>query len=294
MTTNINISEVTFGIEIEACVPVGMVRDLNIRVGGYHRGIQVTQLPAGWNAQSDASISCPVGYVGIEFVSPKLQGEDGLRQIEQVCDWLNSIGAKVNNSTGLHVHVGVDSLDAAGLARLISLVSYYEKALYASTGTTSRETGSFCRSIKAKYAEVQQKKTADYRVLNNIASDHCDRYHILNLHPLASGQRQAVEFRVFAGTTSSLKIKAAVQICLALVHKAATSAKMSNWDAKVSRNAKFAGKGEGWISLHYMLKRIGWIKTRSTQEVFGLIRTDEAKEYTKEMLRLADKYDSRV
>ncbi len=289
--SQINISEITFGIEIEATVPVEAVRQHNITVGGYHRGIQVAALPTGWNAQSDSSIQCERGYVGIEFVSPKLAGEDGLAQIEKVCEWLNSIGAKVNKSTGLHVHVGTDKLDAAGLARLIALVSYYEKALYASTGTRSREQGHYCQTIKTKYRPVAQAKKADSSVFSRMIHGSHDRYYILNLAPLASGLRQAVEFRVFSGSTNATKIKAYVQLCLALVVKAATETKMSKWDAKVSRNSKYEGKGEGYISLHYMLKRIGWIKTRSTQATHGLIRENERESYTRELLRLANKYD---
>lgn len=292
--SQINLNETTFGIEIEACVPVAKVAELNIRVGGYHRGIQVTQLPAGWNAQSDSSIHCDYGFVGIEFVSPKLAGEAGIAEVEQVVAWLNSIGAKVNKSTGLHVHVGVSGLDAAALARLIALVSFNEKALYASTGTTSREQGSYCRTIKGKYRPVATAKKADASVLNAIVTGSHDRYYILNLAPLASGIRQAVEFRCFAGTLNAVKVKAAVQLCLALVEKAAESKKMVAWDAPARQAKRYEGKGEGYAALQSLLANLGWIGYRKGQKVYGIIKADDRKEMVAELLRLADKYDGRT
>lgn len=36
-----NVNEITFGIEIECCVPVEAVRANGIVIGGYRRGVQV-------------------------------------------------------------------------------------------------------------------------------------------------------------------------------------------------------------------------------------------------------------
>src|SRR4051794_5582390 len=97
-----NANDLTFGVEFEVTVPVSAM----VAVGGYHRGLPVQGLPAGWNAQADASIQAGNGFRGVEIVSPVLKGIDGMRQIQAVCDWLRLIGARVNRSTGFHVHVG--------------------------------------------------------------------------------------------------------------------------------------------------------------------------------------------
>src|SRR6516164_7580401 len=97
----IDVNDLTFGIEIETAMPRGVVR-----VGNYHGGYQVPQLPHGWRAERDASIHCPQGYEPCEIVSPVLKGEEGVRQVVEVLAWLKGIGAKVNRSTGFHVHVG--------------------------------------------------------------------------------------------------------------------------------------------------------------------------------------------
>src|SRR5947209_4242565 len=96
-----NANDLTFGVELEVTLPVG-----TCPVGQYHFGVQVPQLPPGWKAERDGSIRPEAGYMAAEIVSPVLKGADGLRQLKAVCDWLQSVGAKVNRSTGLHVHVG--------------------------------------------------------------------------------------------------------------------------------------------------------------------------------------------
>ena len=61
--------------------------------------------------------------------------------------WLKARGAKVNQSTGLHVHVGFQR-DEKAIAAVVACVANYEQALYASTGTHSRETGIYSRPIQ--------------------------------------------------------------------------------------------------------------------------------------------------
>ena len=100
MTAAVNVNDLTFGVELEVTLPAG-----TCSVGGYHAGVQVPALPPGWKAERDSSIQPGPGYMAAEVVSPVLKGADGLRQLKTVCDWLNSVGAKVNRSTGFHVHV---------------------------------------------------------------------------------------------------------------------------------------------------------------------------------------------
>lgn len=139
----IHVNDLTFGVELETTLPLG-----TCPVGGYHQGVQVPQLPPGWKAERDGSIHTGPGHMAAEIVSPVLKGADGLRQLQAVCAWLNSVGAKVNRSTGFHVHVGFDGSDLDALHRLVSLVANFEKALYAATGTHHREQGHYCRGIQ--------------------------------------------------------------------------------------------------------------------------------------------------
>src|ERR1700687_1873180 len=123
------VNEMTFGVEFELTLPNGTIQ----QVGGYHHGAQIPGLPDGWNAQHDGSIRAAGGRQGVEVVSPILRGIEGLEQIEKVCEGMKLTGAKVNASTGFHIHIGFDRRNKDGLRRLVSLVANFEKALFAST-----------------------------------------------------------------------------------------------------------------------------------------------------------------
>lgn len=134
-------NETTFGIEIESTIPTGA-----LPVGSYTNGATSDLLPAGWTVKYDSSIRAGRGRQGAEIVSPVLKGADGLRQIKAVCQTLNQLGARVNRSCGLHVHVGYEH-DMTKIQRLTNLVANFEKAIYASTGTVNRERNHFARPI---------------------------------------------------------------------------------------------------------------------------------------------------
>jgi hypothetical protein len=93
-----NANEIAFGIEFETTLPN---RDTT-PIGPYHNGWQVSWLPTGWKAERDSSICAAPGRKGCEFVSPKLRGYEGLKQVEQAIDAINARNAKVNASTGCH------------------------------------------------------------------------------------------------------------------------------------------------------------------------------------------------
>ncbi len=185
-----NANEMTFGVEIETVAPNSAVENDGLRIGAYHHGIQVPYLPEGWKAERDGSIDTRGGGHACEIVSPVLRGADGLAQVAQVVQTLEAKGHNVNITCGVHVHIGWSrELPAEALARLVTIVSYTEKGLYAITGTKSRERGTFCGGVR-KYGNGKDAKPALDR----------NRYHALNLTNLANGNRDTVEFRVFSGS----------------------------------------------------------------------------------------------
>jgi hypothetical protein len=272
--------DLTFGIELETTIPAGI-----IAVGGYHAGRQIPGLPDGWQSQSDSSIVCPIGHVSCEVVSPILKGADGLAQVKKVCEWLQAIGAKVNRSTGVHVHVGWAG-DENSLKRLASYVANYEKALYAASGTKSREEGHYCRPIREDYAYKNRfvEGRSDYPIT--------DRYRLLNLRNLQT--KGTVEFRVFSGTINAGKAIGYIRIALALVEKAIMTARPPKWaPAKVVESSPCYRKGEGQTEMARLLYGIGWTKGDQKRplgavEAEGLPTVADSKA---EMIRLARKYD---
>lgn len=270
-------SELTFGIELETHVPRG-----TCQVGGYHVGTQVPFLPSGWTAQRDCSIAAPTGREGCEFVSPILKGGEGLKQVVAVAAKLNEIGAKVNASTGLHVHVGWAG-DAAALDRLVNLVANFEKAIFAATGTKSREQSHYCQGIH-QHGNRQTAETASLR----------DRYHVLNLTNLRNPAKQTVEFRAFAGSTKAVKVVGYIRLCLALVEKALNSKKGPQFTAKATKDTSPVHRaGEGYTQLARAFYALGWTKGRSDY-VYGNVTAEGVPtlaDCKKELVRLAKKYD---
>jgi hypothetical protein len=80
-----NATEWKYGVELESIAPDSAVQNDGLRIGPYRHGIQVPFLPAGWKAECDGSIDNSAGGHRCEIVSPILQGEDGLRQVIEVC-----------------------------------------------------------------------------------------------------------------------------------------------------------------------------------------------------------------
>lgn len=279
-------ADLTFGVEFEVCLPATLS---NVAYGAYHRGAQIAQLPEGWNGQGDGSIQAPAGYWGIEIVSPVLKGADGIRQVQQVLSWLNSVGAKVNASTGFHVHVGFDRQNRDGLKRLTHLVASFEKAIYASTGTNSRETGRFCRSIRESFRgafdTAARQARRDY-VLQ-------DRYHVLNVSNLVSGAKPTVEFRAFAGTLNVSKVLGHIFMCLGLVERALTAKKTTGWDAKAPvATSPIHRNGEGQTALTRLFYQLGWTRGRA-KKVYGVIEGHDVQPLKKKLMEMARKYDKR-
>src|SRR5205807_2551141 len=204
--------------------------------------------------------------------------------------WLNRAGAKVNRSTGFHVHVGFDGRDAGALHRLVNLVANFEKALYAATGTHSRERGHYCRGIQRdRHFETAFRATRAARP--RLCSD---RYHVLNLTNLLGRGKPTVEFRVFAGTTNALKAIGYVRLCLGIVEKALSLKRLPRWVAKTPvETSPVHRSGEGQTALTRLFYGLGWTKGRE-DHTFGDVRADElpgVEAVKKELMRLARKYD---
>jgi hypothetical protein len=281
-----NADEMTFGVEIETTMPIG-----SVRVGGHGCGIQVSWLPAGWLADRDPSIIFdPATQIQCEFVSPVLKGAEGIRQVCEAVRKIKSLGGKVNDSCGIHVHVGFDKADTKAIDRLLSLVANHERAIYAVTGTKNRERGAgsrrgtcWCKSIRRFGSAAAARR--DY---NGPASD---RYHLLNL----TSDKPTVEFRAFSGSLNGVKISGFIRLCVALAQKAVEAKRSMPFAPSPTRNRRFTG-GEGHAETVRLVYAIGWRKNgASTRGVFGAIEGDGVPtiaDSIKVLRKMAKQYDS--
>jgi hypothetical protein len=291
----INANDLTYGIEIETTIP----NDAPVRVGGYHSGAPVAtaQIPhfngRAWRADQDGSIGCDIGRRGAEFVSPVLSGAAGLDNVAQACAFLKSIGAKVNDTCGLHIHVGLPTNDLRVIQRLVRIVGQFEQALFASTGTRTRERSRYCQSIKTR--RNIECNWSSKRTLGDVQygrdNDHACRYRTLNLTNLLSGRMPTVEFRVFSPSMNPTKIAAWVQMCLAMVQMAMTETRVKDWNAQLTE--KYGGDGNGERAVNHLFYRLGWTKGECRVSGYGDVGSSiyTVERSKSEIRRLARRYD---
>ncbi|MFZ5833014.1 MAG: amidoligase family protein, partial [Planctomycetota bacterium] len=233
------------------------------------------------------SIDTRHGGHACEIVSPVLRGAEGLAQVAEVLETLKEKGHRTNASCGIHIHIGWRrdwSSDA--LARLITIVAYVERGLYAITGTKARERGPFCGGVRKYGNEKDAKPNLDR-----------NRYHALNLTSLARGTRDTVEFRVFSGSLNPLKVIGWIQVCLGLVERALVGKRTPKWNpGPLSGGWKKAGPGQSEVErlMGYLAWGAGYARVHGGRQ-FGWIATEVTQDAVKaEFRRLAKKYDTQA
>ena len=211
-----------FGIEIECYLPegstqTGVAQAITHRIGtmcvveSYNH-----QARGHWKVVTDGSLG---DYArGIELVSPKLRGEAGLAQADQVMRALADFGCTVSRQCGLHVHVGVDTPPLDFFKRLVKLYSMYEPVIDTLMPISRRASANlYCRSMtSASPTNVDRARSLD-DLIHAVSGSHGGerRYYKLNL--TAYARHQTVEFRQHSGTLDANKARNWTLLCLRMV-----------------------------------------------------------------------------
>lgn len=223
-------ADMTFGVELET-FGAGKVRLLNALAGqdgwhgGAHHGVAIDPKGRRWAAKGDQSIN---GANPAEIVTPVLKYED-MAMLQAAIRVMRAAGAKVNDSCGVHIHVGADQFDAPAVVRLVKYWHRKEALIKHALGTLIRRTNTYCRDINAggfidrldarrgrvrtmqQLHEVWYGGEAEARVARGYHY-HGSRYHALNLHALQ--YHGTIEFRLFNATLHAGKVRAYVQFVL--------------------------------------------------------------------------------
>lgn len=204
----------TFGVEIECLVPRRIFTDranangLAISYEGYNHRDNSTH----FKCVPDASIQ---GENPIECVSPVLKSTNGFKALENCCKSLNEAGARVNKSTGLHVHIGAADLTGD---QYVSVFVNYEmlETLIDSFMAESRRRNNayYARSMKGTHLAGLHSATDVARALTS-------RYYKVNPHSYA--RHHTIEFRQHQGSTDFEKISNWVRFCAKLVQWSKTN-----------------------------------------------------------------------
>ena len=201
----------TFGVEFECFVPRGYSRQMAADYVQQNAGVMCTHEPynhtlrSHWKVVTDGSL----GYRrGAEFVSPVLQGQAGLQQVESVARALRSMRARVSASCGFHVHVGARSEDANFFRNLLRLYGRNEVWIN-SILPPSRHNNRYCQRVRLLNITDGMSKE---EILRQFGGNFFDRNYRLNI--AAYARHGTVEFRQAAGTVDADKASYWIKFCL--------------------------------------------------------------------------------
>lgn len=200
-----------FGIEIEAFFTSrgqkGKLKEELERQGvacnieGYNHNTS-----NAWKIITDSSLRNTQNhsvFEAFEIVSPPIIGQNGLDQLKIVCDTLTRLKAKINCSTGLHIHFEAINFELQTWKNLYHNYAKYESAIDLCMPRSRRlDSNQYCGSINNSNTlrKVEQSTSVDslVRGLEN-------RYKKINAQSFL--RHKTVEFRHHSGTVEFEKIK---------------------------------------------------------------------------------------
>ena len=247
-----NMREQTFGVEIEM---TGITRSRAAKTIAAYFGTEASHYGGGydahhakdsqgriWKAMSDSSIraqrkdgSHASDLYKTEVVTPILRYSD-IEDLQEILRKLRKAGAVVNESTGIHIHIGAENFTPATLCNLLKNIRSKEDILYKALKVGAGRAR-YCQKTNLKLIEMiethrpkTRAKLADlwYAEAPYGRDTHYNssRYHGLNLH--AYFTKGTVEFRLFNSTLHAGELKAYIQFCMAVTAKALNTKKASS------------------------------------------------------------------
>lgn len=178
------------GVEIEFACKLGR-KELGVQL--YNAGLaKYVEL------KSDGSLnSFPDGYITHELVVCVSQSERR-SIIERVASVINSVGAKVNKTCGLHVHLDMRNYD---VAQAFNNLVGAQEILY-SMVPVSRRNNNFCKKTLGKQFSKHRYSSNRYQGIN----------------PCAYNRHRTLEVRLHTGTTDATKINNWIDILTAVAY----------------------------------------------------------------------------
>jgi hypothetical protein len=218
-----SISSLTFGAEFEVLFPrhfnqASAAAELARLTGEYVAPGTASARAGCWKIVTDGSVS-GTGCVGLEAVSPVLQGQAGLDSVTRTLAALRQMGATVNRSCGFHVHVGGHDQSPDFFKTLVKLYARFEDPIDSLMPTSRRGNASYyCRSVKlCRTVDAAQSVSELGSMLARSSQAGSSKYHKVNVAPYG---KPTVEFRHHAGTVDSVKAVAWIITCLRLTRAA--------------------------------------------------------------------------
>ena len=201
----------TFGIEIETtglgrrgtAEAIARFFGTTARYIGNHLDNWEVDMPDGrhWTVESDGSVTDP----SAEVVSPMCRWED-IEMVQKVVRVLRNAGARVDESCGIHIHVGLGSHTPKTLRNLVNIVNAKEDLLTMALGITPDRRGRWCKPVEPLF--LQKLNSIKPKTMEDFARV----WYTYSGGSYSDWRRCAT----FEATLHAGKIKAYIQLCLAI------------------------------------------------------------------------------
>jgi len=245
-----DLREINFGVEIETVKRTRerVARAIQSVVGGEvrHIGRPVSFDPwevvddqgRTWKVVSDGSLINVPGHLRAEVVSPVLAYED-IPILQEVI--------RAVRRCGIHIHVDATPFDGRTLANLAKIIYKQEALILTALGVNENRQNNYSKPVSDEFIrKIERRRPKTKNQLNRIwygyhnrRPQHFDstRYYRVNLHNV--WYRGTVEFRWFEGTLHAGKVRAYIQLVLAVAAKAlngrAASSRKRSFDPQSAR-----------------------------------------------------------
>lgn len=156
-----------FGIEMEMHNITAIEAQNAIRAAGVVANAESYNhnTSLNWKVVTDSSIRDDRGMptmLACEVVSPILNGENGFEQVVKVCGALVAAGAKVNKSTGLHVHVDATGLSVENIKQIFARYEKFENDIDAVLPASRRaNSNQFCQTLRGISSSIARSRSVE-------------------------------------------------------------------------------------------------------------------------------------
>lgn len=233
--------DITFGIEIELTLPYNIQKQdlaylltnsgILTKVENYNHTVVNY-----WKITDDSSITCgrESSCNTLELVSPILRGTDDLKNISKLFTIINKCNAKINDSTGFHVHVGKkNNYNLQDLKKIAHNYLKYESAIdlvmpLSRKGNNNSMIKSnrllFPKSNKETRLIVENIKSIDdfLKIINNN-----DKHFKINF--LSLSRQNTIEFRHHGGTLNIVEADSWIRFVILFVYNSIHSKNSKNF-----------------------------------------------------------------
>ena len=233
------------GVEIEVTVPIvggggaNELRQTMARIMTQNglpavaRAYSQTPVPEGCDVavEHDGSITGETEYRSIDFVPVEVKTKilNGVaeydRVVKKLMDILKYLGARVNSSTGHHIHVEFAEIShEPSLIRSFYNICHRVEPVVLGLVAPSRRGNTYCRSLPDRSRLLHDCKSLE-EFRQALTAAGLERYWAINMIHLF-GPSPRIEFRAHQGTLDFEKAKHWRNLCLRLIdHSIQRSAK---------------------------------------------------------------------